>query len=168
MLLAALALLVAAPFGAAQETGMQAAIRLVQEERYAQALGAAEREVEPIARAQGRVYVLHQAGDLRGALTLGREGLRSHPDDAWLLRECADIALSLHDARLGRELLERLAATGQPGSEAPLLRGYLDGLEALAQKRARALLRARWTVVLGLGAALLALMALAWRASPRP
>lgn len=170
MRLALLLLLCSAP---ASAQGLQEAWRLVGEGRFAAALEASQGELDPLARAQARTFVLHQAGDLRGALSAALAGLERSPTDPWLLDQGAYLAISLRSAELARELCARLGRAAESGTLAPeeveryRRRAAELGLEAekllaLEAGREAALLRARGTVGAGLllGVVLFALLAL--------
>lgn len=98
----------------------------IEEGRFALALRESERISDPLVRAQGRLYVLHHAGDLAGALAAGRAGLALAPGDLWLLERSAAIATSLGIAEAAVELASRLSEAVE---QAPL------GGEELAEWR---------------------------------
>ncbi len=149
-----LTLLTFGAIAAWQESGFDAALRLVAQGRYPAALEAAAREEDPLRRAQARVYVRHLAGDLPGALTDAHEGLELAPDDVWLLEQGAFVAVSLHEGEVAEHLatrlveaLARLEDEGGAGTEALIqaeeLLAEAQSLRASESARQDALGRAR-------------------------
>ena len=143
--------------------------------RWPSALRAAQRESDPIARARACVEVLFGAGDLGGALEVAREGLRSDPNDLVLLWRMAQISIDLRLGSVAAESvgrLERALVVTRPraedrdwwDSQLRSLRESQRDLSARESEIEAATQRARWTVVLGLGAWGIALAVLARRA----
>lgn len=165
----ALALLTWAPRAAAQESALQAAVRLTGEARYAEAIEAANAGEVPLQRAQGELYAYHRAGALEDALRAGLRGLEEAPKDTWTLEQTAYVALSLGAGELAVRLVERLDAA-LPAEE----RSRLDWMRAealrLAEQRGlegRAQRSARLWALVGLGVSLLA-FAIGMRPLSRP
>jgi tetratricopeptide (TPR) repeat protein len=134
----------------AQDSGLPAALRLVEEGRLVEALQEARREPEERARAQAELHVLHHGGLLGEALEVGLEGLELAPPDPWLLQRCAYIALTLGAGELAVELCEELQR-GFPETwetHAWMLDEALD-LRTQRLLEDRALARARAVVGLG-------------------
>jgi hypothetical protein len=161
--------------GTAGGDGMSQVVVMVRSERYADALATADSLGDPTTRAQARLYVLHQAGDLAGALRAGIDGLASAPNDLWLLERVCYIAISLRATELANEYLTRFARAAERSeldrSRWRALeddyRRQVDVLLATDRERERALLRAR-VVVAGAAVGLLVLFAgLARRRSPK-
>lgn len=126
---------------------------------------------EPLQRAQARLFVLHHAGDLAGALTAGLDGLRAAPEDMWLLERSTTLALDLGATELALELLPRFEAQvgdlGQDGTwsaQAADLRSRTDARTIQIDRVRRSLTRARTVAAL---AGLMALACLVWACSPR-
>jgi hypothetical protein len=90
------------------DDGLQRAIDLLRAGDARAALAAADAEPDDLRRAQARVYVRHQAGDLEGALVAARSGSDAHPEDAWIADRWCWIALTLRRAGPARQALERL------------------------------------------------------------
>ena len=135
-----------------------------------QALDVASACTDPLERAQARLFVLHHAGDLAGALSAGLVGLRLVPTDPWLLERTTSLALDLGATDLALELVPRLEAiaAGQSDAEAWTLKA--DGLRARTLERASqgkqvrsALTRAR--LIAGL-AGLATLICFVWACRP--
>ncbi len=138
----ALALLLVGGLSPAQESALQAAVRLTGEARFAEAVEVARAGDDPLQRAQGELYVLHRAGALEEALAAGLRGLDEAPDDAWTLEHTAYVALSLGAGDLAVRLdWMRVEATRLAGQRRR---------EQDAQRRARI------AALLGLGLGLLA------------
>jgi hypothetical protein len=125
---------------------------------YADALKAADSLSSPVACAQGRLFVFHQAGALGAALQAGIAGLRESPADLWLLERVCYIAISLRATPIAREYCDRFARVAN-AAEARESAGeskwrelaaddlsQVDELEMAANARSNALLRARATV----------------------
>jgi len=156
-----LALVLVGPPSSAQESALQAAVRLTGEARFAEAVEAARAGAEPLQRAQGELYAFHRAGALEEALAAGLRGLDESPDDAWTLEQTAYVALSLGAGELAVRLVERLDNV-LPAEEA----SRLDWMRAEARRLADQRLleqaaqhRARLGALLGLGLGLLAFVA---------
>ena len=167
-------LLVACPLAGAQE-GFEAALALVGEGRLPAALSAADAELDPVRRAQARLFVLHHAGDLSGALEAGQAGLEV-TEDPWLLERSTYIALSLRAAARAGELHARfekaVAGAVQSAAEEGRMRALVEDYgrqcaELAAGERALegALVRARVAILSVLIAAACALGFLPRRAS---
>jgi len=152
--------------GAAPETHLAAAVRLVGEGRFTEALAEARLEPAQPEAAQAALYVWHHAGALEEALEAGLEGLAVAPEDPWLLERCAYVSISLGDGVLGLELCARLERV--LGAEAvrpsAWIREEAVRLAARAQAEKRGEARARWTV---LAALLLTTALCAWLVRPR-
>jgi hypothetical protein len=143
-----------------QENGLQAAVRLVGEERYRAALEAARAESQPLARAQAELYVLHQGGALEEALLAGLEGLETSPEDPWLLERSAYLALSLNAGSLAEELYLNLQQVTDEASwdlHEPRL-GEARAIQERREAEALALTRARLGVIAVLLATLVPLL----------
>ena len=156
------------------DSGLARVVELAREGSYAAGLSAAESLSSPLERAQGRLFVFHQAGDLGAALQAGIDGLHTAPADLWLLERVCYIAISLRATPTARAYCDRFErsvdASRASESDADLKRwrslaadykAQVEELEEAARARARALLRARWTVY----AALLVFSALLLRAA---
>lgn len=163
--------------GAPGQDGLQEVVELTRSGAFPRALALAESQATPLGRAQAKLYVLHHAGDLAGALRVGLEGLSAEPRDLWLLERVSYIALSLRAADLAREHVDRLArALASPEVPAEsqaywrnLAADYateVRALEASANERTSAARRARWTVFAGLGSCLAAVCCLLAKRSP--
>jgi hypothetical protein len=157
---------------ASRDGGLDRAVALTRESRYVQALAAADATASALDRAQARVYVLHQAGDLSGALAAGQAGLRSSPRDLWLLERVCYIAISLRGTLVAEEHLARLAeavdAADLQGPErdrwlgtVSIYRSQVTALQDVARGAAAAGTRARATAIAGLVLAILLLCSLA-------
>lgn len=143
------------------------AIALVQAQRHAEALEALADEPDPLRRVQTEVWVLHQSGDLEGALAAALRALDSAPppEDAWLLEQAAWIAVTLHRGPLARRLAERrlalLEASGAPPETLAAARSLLREARTLEQSdraASQAVRRAQRTSLALLAALLLALL----------
>ena len=153
--------------------GLQRAIELVRAGDLHAALAAADAETDPLARSQARVYVIHHAGDLDGALAVARRAVAEHPDDPWLAERLVFVATSLRRLEPAREGLARLetAAARAPESErerwTTLARSSRTDVETLARAHDRAhAARARARgVTLGIGLLGVAVLALLSRAA---
>jgi hypothetical protein len=155
--------------------GLGRVIELTREASFPQALALAEDQPSPIDRARARLYVLHNAGDLSGALGAGMEGLEIIPNDLWLLERVSYISISLRATDLARALVGRLAsalaaaklAESERADWRSLVARYqdqVDALEASSIARSRAAQHAEWTVMCGMS---LAIATLALLARPR-
>jgi hypothetical protein len=155
------------------ESAIARVVTLTQQGRYPQALAAADAGESALDRAQAKLYVEHQAGDLGGALAAGLDGLRAAPHDRWLLERMSYIAISLRATALAKTYVERLAAaiavTELPDSERTRwhetlssYRAQVAALEVIARETSSAEQRARMTSVIGLAIAILVLWLLAW------
>ena len=126
---------------------------------YTDALSIADSLAAPLARAQGRLYVFHHAGDLGAALNAGLDGLRDAPADLWLLERVGYIAISLRATRIARDSLDRFtravdalppstssAESSRWKSVAADERAQVADLERAALARSHALFRARCVV----------------------
>lgn len=151
-----------------QAGGLDAAVEEAQAGRLVSALRAADSEIDPLRRAQARVFVLSRAGDLPGALQAAREGLTIRADDLWLLERICSLAVALRAAELARNSLARtieaLASSSLPAADRSrweaLLSEYsttVTELTNLAAAQADARRRARWTILMGVGVAVAAL-----------
>jgi hypothetical protein len=152
--------------------GMQQVVEFARSGSFTVALARAESLTNPLERAQARLYVLHQAGDLAGALEAGLEGLRAAPADLWLLERVSYIAISLRSFEIAHEHVERFARALDSVDLSPSDRSrwrtildddrtQVESLATTAEARRQAARRARWTVALGaiaLAAAMLALV----------
>ena len=109
-MIAPLAVVVALTAGAARpaDDALARAIETARRGELRAAYALAEKERDPVRKAQAVLYVRHQAGDLGGALRAGLAGLETAPNDAWLLERTAYLALSLRDPDLSRSLVGRL------------------------------------------------------------
>ena len=155
--LAAVLLSLSAPLAAqSPESGLQAAVRLVGEQRFQEALLAGQAESNSLARAQAELYVLHQGGALTEALEAGLRGLRVAPRDAWLLDRTAYIALSLGAGELAERLYIELQSIRTPeewDASAPLLQEARTLIE-VREAQGRSVSRARLVVGLAVIASL--------------
>jgi hypothetical protein len=152
--------------------GMDRVIELVGRGEYGAALAVARAETDPLARAQGKLYVRHFAGDLDGALRAGAEGLASAPLDPWLNERMAYIELSLRRPAAALASIDALER-GVSGRAEPERARWMDvvrerraeaeGLALKLERRRRSLDVARATsvVVLGCAACGIAFLALA-------
>jgi len=139
------------------------------ERDLAGALAACERIATRPARAEWRFHVLHEGGDLAGALAAARDGLEEEPRHPGLLANAASSALALREGtlaeRLTAALVEIEAAPGEPWpgfrERARSLRERALGELALERRAEREARRARIVSWVGLIAASLALFALA-------
>jgi hypothetical protein len=136
----------------------------------AQALNVASDCTDPLERAQARLFVLHHAGDLAGALSAGLMGLRVAPTDPWLLERTTTLALDLGATDLALELVPRFEAIAAGQSDAEAWTQKADDLRTRTQARAvqgeqvrSALLRARIIAAL---AGLVTLLCFAWACIP--
>jgi hypothetical protein len=140
--------------------GLDEAVRLCGEGRYVEALSEAQREADPLRRAQALLWVRHHAGDLDGALAQARAARALAAGDAWIAEREAYVALSLRLPREAAEATGLLEAALQPGTvpgeQAARWReaaaSYRAEAEALARTlaaRDRALERARIAVACG-------------------
>jgi hypothetical protein len=149
--------------------GLQSTVDRVRDGDFLGALASAEAEVDPVRRAEGVLYVRHQAGDLDGALEAGVRGAAIAPGDEWLLDRTAYVALTLGRpgaARVSLDALRRALAADALASDAARasLAAYETNvveLERRISERDAALIRAHWTALLGAVGALTALAALA-------
>ena len=78
--------------------------------QLAAALERAEEFEDELLAEQSRVYVLHESGDLVGALAEGLRALERTPDDPFLLEECGGVAAALGQVEILRTLAPRLEA----------------------------------------------------------
>jgi hypothetical protein len=174
MLVSALPAVAAAQPASSPDDGMRRVVELARGGEFAAALAHAESFPNRTERAQSKLYVLHQAGDLTGAIRAGIEGLQAAPSDPWLLERVAYIALSLRALEIAREHVDRLArvleskdiAGDERGRWLALLaeeRAQLEVLNATAIQRVTAARRARWTVAVGMLSLAIAMIALAAR-----
>ncbi|MBK7641822.1 MAG: hypothetical protein IPJ19_02020 [Planctomycetes bacterium] len=127
---------------------------------YLAAWKLADAGTTPLEVAQARAFVRYHAGDLDGALMQAREGLRSSPEDPWLLSTATQIALALHrGAAAERTLASWKAQAGDPERES-LERATADLVELRRAEAgaARGVRRAGWISAAGalLAACLLA------------
>ncbi len=133
-------------------------VDLAQRGSYVDALKAADSLSSPVARAQGRLFVFHQAGALGAALQAGIAGLRESPTDLWLLERVCYIAISLRATPIARAYCDRFAQAAN-AAQARESAGeskwrdiaaddlsQVEELEMAANARSNALLRARATV----------------------
>lgn len=140
-MIAALLLMLSISIGAQPaRDAFDEAWRLVGEGRFAAALDAARAEPQSLSGARARLFVSHQAGDLRGALEAGRAGLARFPEDAWMLDQTAYVALSLHAGEFGAELAHRLAGAAlAPGLSPEESQRYAARAERHAKEAAQIL-----------------------------
>jgi hypothetical protein len=103
----ALMLLVCAS-GLARGDSLQQAIELLKTGDARAALTAAESESDARARAQARVYVLHQAGDLEAALAVAHSESDAWPNDPWLAQKWAFVAATLRRSDASSSAASRL------------------------------------------------------------
>lgn len=119
------------------------AVELARAGRYAEALEEARREERPIEREQALLYVRHQAGDLDGALEIGRAALREDRQDPWLMERLAYVALTVHLPATALAAIERLEQCTARDDLDPADRARYRALaaeyrvEALGQQRVR-------------------------------
>jgi len=114
--------------------------------QLAAALERAEEFEDELLAEQSRVYVLHESGDLVGALAEGLRALERTPDDPFLLEECGGVAAALGQVEILRTLAPRLEALASrpEGSEAGASAlAELERLDTIDAASARALRRAR-------------------------
>lgn len=164
VLAAALAVLPAAQEAA---SGFDAALAAVEAGDFRAALEHAERDPDPLRRAQARVYARHQAGDVAGALEEVRSALDLFPRDPWLLDRAAELALTVREPELASRWLARAAHEGElDPARASRHRAEAAELAAVLARRDRALSRARWTASLSIVATCSALIAIALRTRP--
>jgi hypothetical protein len=161
------ALLFLAPFSILElqskpsREGLEGVVELTRRGAFPQALELAESQSSALERAQSKLYVLHQAGDLPGALKTGIDELRSTPQDLWLLERVCYITLSFRATDLARDYIDRFAKTVEMADLLPTERAQWQGLladyqqqeqvlEQGARDRSRAAWRARVAVFSGL------------------
>ncbi len=155
----------------ARENTLQRAIELLNAGDARGALAVAEAQTDARARAEARVYVLHQAGDLEGALRAAQSGSDAYPDDAWLAERWSFIATTLRRPREAERAASRLenAAALQPDADAKswresarTARADADALLHTHEQRDQAERSARVVSFAAVGSALAALIALAF------
>ena len=164
--LARVALLALAAGGSVhgQDTGAEVT-GFLEEGRYGEALRAAERMIDPGARAEWRFHVLYTGGDLPGAFAAAREGLAADPDHPRLLENAARAATNLGLGHEAASLARRLAGLeGLDAESAERARGLLEeaeGIEDLERRGRAGVRRARLVALMALGGAVLGLGLLA-------
>ena len=150
---------------------------LFQAGRYGAALELTQDIEDAALRAEWRFQLLNTGGDLPGALEAALEGLRAAPQHLGLLQNALVCALTLGHAELSRALCARWKAAIEAQLDDPARRAAAlerqASLQAVADEAARrelalsrATARARVGALSALAAALLALLGLAWRATP--
>jgi hypothetical protein len=148
----------------ADQGGFDRALELVRAGDARAALAAADAETDALRRAQARVYVLEQAGDLEGALAEARAGAAAHADDPWIAGRLCAIGAMLRrmdaveaaERRLARLAAREPEAAGEAVELAAGAREELALLRAAHERSDAAVVRARAVSI-----ALLALCALA-------
>lgn len=134
---------------ATQDVGLQAAVRLVGEGQFVEALSAARAEPDPLGRVQAELYVLHQGGALEEALRAGLGGLETGPNDVWLLGQSGYIALSLGIGGLAEGIYLRLEEESTPEqfASSEVLLSEARDMQERRKAETRALSRARSVVL---------------------
>lgn len=118
--LLAFALLAVTPRVAAQPDAFQRALELTAEGKFRAALRTVDDEtLDPISRAQARVWVYDRAGLLDIARAEVERALSVAPDDPWLLARATELDLALHDPRSAAAHFSRLQEVGTARSEDP-------------------------------------------------
>lgn len=151
--------------------GLQRAVEFVRAGDFQRALEAGDSDTDPLGRAQARVYVLHHAGDLHGALSAAVEGSRAHPRDTWLLERRAYVAISLRradEARSALDELDALLAEAPPkdreawAESTAATRADVERTSRLHAEARTARSRARAVAAVGLALGVALLVATAW------
>lgn len=165
LVLATLALF--APRLVAEGQGLKPVVDAVAAGDFQTALAAVDAETNALARDQGRVYVLHHAGDLDGALRAAIAANAAHPEDPWLAERRAYIASTLRrvdDAAAGVASLEanvRALSTEERQRWEDSIRPTrleVERLRTLHEDVATARARARGTALAGLALGVVALL----------
>ena len=95
----------------AHQAPLQGALELSRRGAIRASWTALEALADPLDRAQARVQVLADAGDLEGALAAAQAALPSFPGDAWLHERATALAVSLRRGRAAAEELARFERT---------------------------------------------------------
>ncbi|MDZ4774258.1 MAG: hypothetical protein SGI72_14100 [Planctomycetota bacterium] len=157
----------------APQTALETAVQRTNAGDFRSAWSAASSAVDPLERAQAKVFVRQHAGDLAGALDEAQLGTRAALEDPWLAERTLAIAVSLSRAKAAANALSQLDALlldpnvpnrGAYLEAASRVRSRVDALSTGARARDTAESRARF-VVLGFSVtALCALVFLARKA----
>lgn len=133
--------------------------------RYEEALEAARALEDPALAAEWSSFLYGVAGDLPGALHAARAGIAAAPQHVGLLTQALNASLALGLATGSSELAERLrtASAGADAAQVARVEELAGRARELAERHAlaaRSVARARALVLAGLGATVVALLAL--------